>query len=202
MQPELARTPPRMALTHAQTRSLTQVLTETYPRPAAFTELEVGLGAPVQLDPGLAPEDRALFLVTWAEEEDDRIHALLVRLAGAAPSTGAAVVLRVQQERHPDWAAPELIRWLAEYVPSVDAIRARVGPALRLDPTLPPFKGTRLRTVLVGGCRGDTPFDASLCGGTHLPSLDQIGTLRRLQVGYDAELSLWRCSFRLDDRRA
>lgn len=83
-----------------------------------------------------------------------------------------------------------------QYFPSVEAIRTRVGAALRLDPTLPPFKGNRLRTVLIGA-EQDTPMDASLCGGTHLGSLASIGAITDLEVAFDPHTELWRCAFQL-----
>lgn len=57
------------------------------------------------------------------------------------------------------------------FFPDVDAARAACGDAFRVDPSLT-FSGNRLRTVTIG----DGPlYDASLCGGTHVRSLAEVG---------------------------
>lgn len=57
---------------------------------------------------------------------------------------------------------------------SVEDVRARYGVSFRLDSALPPFKGRNLRTVVIGEL--SNPFmDVSLCAGTHLRSLADVG---------------------------
>ena len=60
--------------------------------------------------------------------------------------------------------------------PSVSAVQELYGDIFRLDPTLPEFKGNRLRTVVIGE-PGRQALDVSLCGGTHVRSLREVGAV-------------------------
>jgi Ser-tRNA(Ala) deacylase AlaX len=79
----------------------------------------------------------------------------------------------------------------------VHAAAAELGAVLRQDPTLPPFKGSRMRTVLIIGADGE-PLDASPCGGTHLRALAEVGRLGEVEVGAEEPAGLYSLSFRLD----
>lgn len=65
---------------------------------------------------------------------------------------------------------------------SVEQVRSCYGVAFRLDSTLPPFKGNRLRTIVIGDSTGSIQ-DASLCGGTHVQSLAEIEPAYNLHYG-------------------
>lgn len=68
---------------------------------------------------------------------------------------------------------------------SIEAVRAEFGEAFRIDPSLPPYKGNRLRTIVIGA---ESPLlqDASLCGGTHLQGLAEVGGFRTLSYKIDS----------------
>ena len=111
---------------------------------------------------------------------------------------------RMGVEKLPDDAAQRIAQTAADaleknlpvrvdYFPSVEAVRAVCGDAFRVDPSLT-FQGTRLRTVVIGDA---PPFDGSLCGGTHVRSLAEVGGLEITDLARDPETDEVVLSFRL-----